>query len=324
MLHGMTGPERGIGRGTERPNLLVMSNSCPQRTSIRGIRAHYCEAGAGPVVLCIHSVASSGAQWRPLMDRLKNSYRVLAVDLYGDGQSPPCPVGRDFSIEDEIALIKPILSDVGCFHLVAHSYGACVAVKMCLSEPERVSSLVLYEPALWGTFAAYWPDDPGSVKILALRAETGRLVELGDCEAAAEKFLDYWAGAGTWAAMPESKRASLVPGTVNGNHKWKPNLGPVFSPEVLNSLNVPTFVLTGSQTSEIARRLMNRLRESVPRWRIVELEGLGHMGPITHPGIVNEQIAMFLEGLRSCSQSEAMDRQIEPKQELVKYFQTTP
>ena len=28
---------------------------------------------------------------------------------------------------------------------------------------------------------------------------------------------------------------------------------------------------------------------------LVELEGLGHMGPITHPQIVNEHIGRFLE-----------------------------
>ena len=50
-------------------------------------RAFLREAGRGPAVVCIHASASSSAQWRPLMDRLADRYRVLAVDLYGSGKN---------------------------------------------------------------------------------------------------------------------------------------------------------------------------------------------------------------------------------------------
>ena len=44
---------------------------------------YFREAGSGTSVVCIHSSASSSGQWRALMERLADRFRVIAVDLYG-------------------------------------------------------------------------------------------------------------------------------------------------------------------------------------------------------------------------------------------------
>jgi len=48
---------------------------------------YFREAGAGTPVVCIHSSASSSGQWRALMERLADRFRVIAVDLYGSGKT---------------------------------------------------------------------------------------------------------------------------------------------------------------------------------------------------------------------------------------------
>jgi pimeloyl-ACP methyl ester carboxylesterase len=57
-----------------------MAKSTVER-EIQPGRAFFREAGCGPAAVCIHSSASSSAQWRPLMDRLAGRYRTLAVEL---------------------------------------------------------------------------------------------------------------------------------------------------------------------------------------------------------------------------------------------------
>ena len=265
-------------------------------SSVRPV-AHYREAGNGPTVLCIHGIASSSAQWRSLMSVLAESHRVIATDLYGDGGSPPCPPSRELSFDDEVALIEPLLEGLDRFHLIGHSYGGCVAIKLCLKDPARVASMVLYEPALWGMLVDLWPEDPGAKEIMALRAETCALVDAGAVESAAEKFVDYWGGAGTWLATPDSRKPSLLAGTVTGTYKWQASPGLSVSPGELTALAVPVLVLTGSETTQAARSLMRRLGEAVPKLRIVELQGLGHMGPMTHPALVNAEIKRFLQTL---------------------------
>src|SRR4030095_16770040 len=70
-------------------------------------RAFFREAGCGPAVDCIHSSASSSAQWRPLMDRLAGRFHTLAVDLYGSGKTPAWPGHRWLTLAEEPALLPP-------------------------------------------------------------------------------------------------------------------------------------------------------------------------------------------------------------------------
>lgn len=85
----------------------------------RGAAAHFREAGAGPPVICLHSSASSSGQWRALTDRLADRFRVVAVDLYGYGRSLAWPGERPMYLDDQVALLEPILRAAEePFHLV--------------------------------------------------------------------------------------------------------------------------------------------------------------------------------------------------------------
>src|SRR5690606_384413 len=45
------------------------------------------DEGRGPVVVLLHSLAMSGEMWRPLIDRMRDDFRVIAPDARGHGQS---------------------------------------------------------------------------------------------------------------------------------------------------------------------------------------------------------------------------------------------
>jgi pimeloyl-ACP methyl ester carboxylesterase len=61
------------------------------------------------------------------------------------------------------------------------------------------------------------------------------------------------------------------------------------------SLDVPVLYMVGKRSTASARGVARLLTKALPRVELVEFEGLGHMGPITHPERVNEVIARFLE-----------------------------
>ena len=61
------------------------------------------------------------------------------------------------------------------------------------------------------------------------------------------------------------------------------------------ALDVPVLLMVGSKSPLSSRAVARRLARLLPRAERVELEGLGHMGPITHPELVNERIRAFLE-----------------------------
>src|SRR5688572_6317585 len=99
---------------------------------------------AGPTVLCLHSSTGSQGQWRGLAAALSELARVITPDLHGHGRSPAWPVGQATSLHIDARAAAHLLPAEGGVHLVAHSYGAAVALQMALDQPERVLSLTLY------------------------------------------------------------------------------------------------------------------------------------------------------------------------------------
>jgi pimeloyl-ACP methyl ester carboxylesterase len=264
------------------------------------VAAHYREAGSasGPHVLCIHPSSSSSAQWRSLMAQLAPRFRVRAVDIYGHGKSPRWIASRDLTLADEVALLKSALPGDESVNLVGHSYGGAIAVKVARMYPGSVASLMLYEPALWGTLARECPDDPATRELKSLRDETVALIDAGAAIAAAERFVDYWAGAGGWSALSEDRRKALVEGMPALRSGWTAVLADRPSLRDLNDIEVPWFLLTGTRSNRPARKVIQLLGETLSGAEIVEFDGLGHLGPITHAQVIDAAVVQFLARLQ--------------------------
>ncbi|HSE05443.1 MAG TPA: alpha/beta hydrolase, partial [Methylomirabilota bacterium] len=263
-------------------------------------RAFYREAGRGAAVVCVHASASSSAQWRPLMDRLAGRFRTLAPDLYGSGKSPRWPAIRPLSLADEVALLDPVLAAAGeRFHLVGHSYGGAVALQAALAAPGRVESLVLFEPVLFSLLTAEDPAQPAAREIAAVRDDTVSALQRGDPHASGARFVDYWMGAGAWAAMPEPRREALAGSMTTVKAEWDAAFGEPTPLVAFAGLDVPVLYLTGSASPASSRAVARLLTRVLPRVTAVEIEGLGHMAPVTHPDRINALIEGHLGGVRS-------------------------
>jgi pimeloyl-ACP methyl ester carboxylesterase len=169
---------------------------------------YFREAGSGTAVICIHSGASSSGQWRALMERLADRFRVIAVDLYGSGKTTAWPQDQPMHLDDELALLSSVFRAAGDrFHLVGHSFGGAVALKAALTDPDRLLSLVVYEPVLFSLLIADAPESAAAREILAVRDDTIRLVDEGNLECLGQRFVDYWPVDGA-AATPDIPPAS--------------------------------------------------------------------------------------------------------------------
>jgi len=254
------------------------------------------EAGsAGPAVVCLHSNASSSSQWRALLERLAPRHRVYAPDGYGAGRSPAWPTGRDVALRDEVALIEPVLERAGArFALVGHSYGGSVALKTALTHPGRVAALAVYEPTLFALLEQQQPGNPVADGIRQAVADAGAALDAGDADAAARHFIDYWTGAGSWQATPAERRAPITAAIANVRGWGQALFGEPTPLQAFRALDCPVLLMTGRASRASALGVAGLLAGALPRVEVVEFEGLGHMGPITHPDIVNAAIADFL------------------------------
>lgn len=254
------------------------------------------EAGTGPAVVCTHSNASTSAQWRGLMDLLAPKFRVLAPDSYGSGKSPEWPSDRVINLRDEAALIEPVLTKAGSpLALVGHSYGAAVALIAALATPGRVRAMALYEPTLFALLDAETPPPNDAEGIRNAVAAASVALDAGNQDAAAQQFIDYWMGSGSWEQMPE-RRKQPIAASVTNVRRWGHALFTEPTPlSAFRSLNVPVLYMVGKCSTPSARGVARLLATALPQVELVEFEDLGHMGPITHPDRVNEVIARFLE-----------------------------
>ncbi|MDM0026075.1 alpha/beta fold hydrolase [Variovorax saccharolyticus] len=253
------------------------------------------ESGTGPGVVCVHSNASTSSQWRALMDRLSPDFHVFAPDSFGAGQSPAWPRDRVVTLSDEAALLEPVFEAAGSpFSLVGHSYGGAVALMVALARPSRVRAIAVYEPTL---FALLDEEHPGHVAASGIRsavADAVRALEAHDPAAAAQVFIDYWMGPGTWSRIPAARQAPIAASMVNVAG-WAHALFSEPTPlRAFRALKVPVLYMVGGKSPASSRGVARLLTSALPHVKVLEFGELGHMGPVTHPELVNDAVADFL------------------------------
>ena len=254
--------------------------------------AFFREAGSGPGVVCIHANASSSSQWRGLMEMLAPRFHVLAPDTYGAGKSP-AHTGT-ISLRDEVALMEPVIARAGeRFSLVGHSYGGGIALIAAVMHPNRLRSMALYEPTLFALVERDSPKDVDGIRNAV--AQSVEALKRGDTAGAARYFIDFWMSEGAFDRMPERVQAASAE-AVQNIQGWKDALfGEPTPEEAFAALDVPVLLMVGSRSPLSSRAVARRLARVLPRAEVLEMEGLGHMGPVTHPDRVNEAIAAFLD-----------------------------
>ena len=253
------------------------------------------EAGSGPCVVCLHSNAASSSQWLELSSALAAKYRVLAPDFWGSGRSPRPPAGLLPMLGDELDLLEPVFRAAGeRFFIVAHSYGAAVALVAAARWPQRVAGLALYEPTLFALLEQQVPNHPSNAGIVAAVADAKRMLETGDADGAARCFIDYWMGVGSWDAIPANRKGRIAETMTNVGAWARALTQEPTRIEALAALRMPILLMRGAKSPQSAQGVADLLAAQLHEPELVTFEHIGHMGPLTHPQEVNAAIAAFL------------------------------
>jgi pimeloyl-ACP methyl ester carboxylesterase len=264
--------------------------------STDGVTLSFVHTGTGEPVFCLHSSGGSGGQWKRLSAEISNRYHVLAPDLHGHGGTSPWPYARPLRLSDEVALVEPLLTALPSpVHIIGHSYGAAVALKLALAAPARLRSLTLIEPVLFGLLDP--EHDPADYLEVSRIAEgTVGAVRAGQPAAAARLFIDYWSGAGAWAGLPDHARAVVERSIPAVARHWEAVLGDGMTLSDLPTFPVPTLLLAGDRGPRPARRVTELLAATLPEAVLGVIAGAGHMSPLTHSAAVNAAIVEHLAG----------------------------
>jgi pimeloyl-ACP methyl ester carboxylesterase/uncharacterized protein (DUF302 family) len=288
-----------------------MSIACPKssvhRVQADGITVFYREAGPAdaPVILLLHGFPASSFQFRDLMPRLADRYRVIAPDLPGFGFTV-VPEARRYSYTfDALAQTVAAFTDalgLKRYALYVFDYGAPAGFRLAMARPERVTAIVsqngnAYEEGLgdaWAPIRRYWshptPENRDAIRG-GLNAEGMRreyasgirdadliapegytldaalMARPGNVEIQLDLFLDYANNVKLYPAFQQYFRA------------WKPPLLAVWG------RHDPYFIPAGAEA----------FQRDIPD-AIVQFLDTGHFALETHVDEVAAAIRQFLDG----------------------------
>lgn len=255
----------------------------------------YTDDGAGESVVLIHSSVSGNRQWRALIDALKDRYRVLAVNLFGYGETTPWPNTSPQSLYAQAQLVLALCEDIESpVHLVGHSFGASVAMKAASLLGPRVGKLVLLEPNPFYLLKQHGRTE-AFLESRALRDHVKCFGSLGDWPKVAERFADYWLGDGSWSAMPEKRRQAFAASLPPNLHEWDAVMNEETTVSEWSRGTAKTLVVSAADTRRPIREIVEILSGSCPSWHFRQLSDGGHMAPLTRPDLVNPIVRQFLE-----------------------------
>jgi pimeloyl-ACP methyl ester carboxylesterase len=259
--------------------------------------------GEGVPVVLLHSSLSSKSQWTALADRMSTRFRVIALDLWGYGDHAMPAARHSFTLDDEVRLVAAHLSGLveprTRVHLVGHSYGGLVALRFAQSRSERVASLSLYEPV---AFRMLDDDDEALADARAIAESVQQLLETERPKHAAQAFVDFWSGLGGYASLSPTVRSGIarhidkVPLDFQAAWRWKPG------PDDLRAVTAPTLLITGNRSPAVGQRIVARLARALPNRYVASFDA-GHMGPVTHPHLINPWIEAFVD---RCAERDAV------------------
>lgn len=119
--------------------------------AINGLRLHYLEWGAvaAPPILLLHGGSAHAHWWDAFAASVADSYRVLAIDLRGHGDSAH-PAPPAYRIDDYAADVAAFVSKQGLdrCHLIGHSLGGMVAVAYARQTQRHLRSLIVVDSRL--------------------------------------------------------------------------------------------------------------------------------------------------------------------------------
>lgn len=237
-------------------------------------------------VLLIHSGGFTSRQWRRLADALAPGFRVIAPDLLGYGASGAWPDGEPFHFRQDLAFLESLIDEP--VHLVGHSYGGFLALQLALARPELVRSIAVYEPVAFGILDEVEDADVRAA-LGVVRREWIRDAS-GVDEAWLESFVEWWNGRGAWARLPEETRGAFRAVGWKLFQEVMTLAADRTTRDTYATITAPSLILGGALSPPTERRVVEKLGAALPHARAHILEGVGHMGPITHAPLVNEAI----------------------------------
>lgn len=260
---------------------------------VRGIELAYAEAGSGPAVVFLHGFPFDRSMWSGQVERLSASFRVVAPDLRGHGETTITrePATMEEMAEDIVALLDEL--NVPRAVVCGLSMGGYVALALYRAHPSRVRALVLADTRAKA-------DDEGARRT---REENAQRALAEGMEPIVEAMLPKLLSERTRVQEPEvvarlrEMMSRVVP--VGAAAALRGMALRRDQTDLLPKIDVPVLVVVGSEDVVTPPSESESMHALVEGSRLQVIEGAGHVSNLERPEEFDRALAEFLESLPS-------------------------
>jgi pimeloyl-ACP methyl ester carboxylesterase len=260
-----------------------------------GVRLFHAVRGSGDPVVLVHGSWGDHHDWDVVAPALAERHTVIAYDRRGHGLSV---ASRPATVHDHVADLAALVGALGLgpVHLLAHSYGASIALRATARHPHLFRSVAPHEPPLVDLLLE--ERGPLAAPLSEFRRAYARIEPLlrgGRREDAARIFVDeVGIGPGTWERLSSAGRAAFV------------RAAPTFLAEIedpdalaidLSSLRAfpgPVLLSQGDRSPPLFAAVVDRVAAALPQATRHTFAGAGHVPQASHPRHYVERIETFL------------------------------
>jgi len=253
--------------------------------------------GSGFPVLFIHGMPTNGRLWSGIIDKLRDRFTCLAIDLPGLGKTPKIPYGPNQLevLAERIEKLR-VEHNIEKWHVVGHDAGSAIAVHYAHRFQEHVDHLVLLAPAMFPELKPFYLfkliRTPVIGELLApiisalfWNAVMRMALETGQPESAkaVRDFRAPFTGLlGAWRLMSVMRYgdpAQLLAAV----------------PKMLPHLAVPTLIFHGAHDIAVPALFAQRASSLLPQAKVLVVDS-GHFIPLSNPEMVATELRRFFEG----------------------------
>jgi pimeloyl-ACP methyl ester carboxylesterase len=255
------------------------------------------QAGTGAPVLMLHGLGGTKASFLPTVNALAPTYRCIAVDLPGFGDSAK-PIGAPYHAPYFARAACAVLDalDLPRAHVLGHSMGGRAALEMGLRHEERVAALALLMPSMawrrarrWASYLRWIRPELGLLQIAprpAVEAVVRRLVpgaRGGWMAAGIDEFLRAFLDPRGRAAFYAAARSIYLEEPHGERGFWTK----------LATLRPPALFVWGTHDSLVPNAFERHVREVLPGADHVVVDS-GHVPQFERPAPTHAAILDFL------------------------------
>ena len=250
---------------------------------LNGLRFHYREWGdpaAQPLVL-LHGATGHARSWDTFAAAIQDRYRVLALDQRGHGESAWAPAyGPERLVEDTDAFVRAL--GLRRFALLGLSMGGRNAFTYAALHPEEVERLVIVDigPEVSSSGAARIQAgiqgtdvfDHAEDAVRSARVANPRAPEAALRHRILNNLIRLEDGRWTWRYDKALR---------SGPPRQRPDAAAGWA--LLERISCPTLLVRGAESDLLDREIAERMVQTIPTCRLVEVPESGHSVPLDNP-----------------------------------------